>query len=57
MMCRDGTVIDALITICPIRDENGIITGTSSIIQDITCEKLGERAREYEDRTVLLWRT
>ena len=50
MMRRDGTVIDALITICPIRDENGIITGTSSIIQDITCEKLGERAREYEDR-------
>jgi PAS domain S-box-containing protein len=50
MVRRDGGVIDALITICPIRDENGIITGASSIIRDITHEKLGEHAREYEDR-------
>ena len=50
MMRRDGHVIDALITICPIRDENGIVTGTSSIVRDITYEKRDERAREYEDR-------
>ncbi|MGA2160619.1 MAG: PAS domain S-box protein [Methanoregula sp.] len=50
MMRRDGSVIEALLTICPIRDENGVITGTSSIVRDITYEKLDERAREYEDR-------
>ncbi|MFZ0004496.1 MAG: PAS domain S-box protein [Methanoregula sp.] len=50
MVRKDGNVIDTLITICPIRDEQGTITGASSIVQDITYEKLGERAREYEDR-------
>jgi PAS domain S-box-containing protein len=50
MIRRDNTAIDAKITICPIRDENGIITGTSSIIQDITYEKLEMHAREYEER-------
>ncbi|MGA7799169.1 MAG: PAS domain S-box protein [Methanoregula sp.] len=50
MMRRDDHEIDAKITICPIRDENGIITGTSSIIQDITYEKLEMHAREYEER-------
>ncbi len=50
MMLKVGKVIDTQITICPIRDEQEVITGTSSIIQDITYEKLGERALEYEDR-------
>lgn len=47
---KDGTGRDALITICPIKDENGAITGASSIIRDITDEKRSERAREHEER-------
>jgi PAS domain S-box-containing protein len=50
MMRHDGKTVDALITISPIKGENGIITGASSIVQDITLEKLGQHAREHEDR-------
>ncbi len=50
MKRHDDKVIDALLTICPIKDENGIITGTSSIVRDITYENRDKRAREYEDR-------
>ncbi|HVP96490.1 MAG TPA: PAS domain S-box protein [Methanoregula sp.] len=50
MLSRSGTLIDALITICPVRDGDGTITGASSIIRDITYEKLDEHARMYEDQ-------
>ena len=50
MLRKDGTGMDVLITICPMKDENGTITGASSIIRDITDEKRSERAREHEER-------
>jgi len=50
MVSRAGAVIDALITICPVRDGIGAISGASSIIRDITYEKLDEHTRRYEDQ-------
>ena len=56
MKRHDDKVIDALLTICPIKDENGIITGTSSIVRDITYENRDKRAREYERPVPYLFR-
>jgi len=50
MVRKDGTMINALMTICPIRGENDHIVGASSIIRDITSEKREQHLREYEDR-------
>lgn len=50
MCTRHGAIIDARCTICPIRGESGVINGASAIVQDITRDKLEQRAREQEDR-------
>jgi len=50
MVRRDDTALEAKITIYPILNENRIITGTASIIQDITSEKHEMHARKYEER-------
>jgi PAS domain S-box-containing protein len=50
MVRKDGTMINTLMTICPIRGENDQIVGASSIIRDITSEKREKHLREYEDR-------
>jgi PAS domain S-box-containing protein len=50
MIRKDGTTINTLMTICPIRGENDQIVGASSIIRDITSEKREQHLREYEDR-------
>jgi PAS domain S-box-containing protein len=50
MVRKDGTTMNALMTICPIRGENDHIVGASSIIRDITSEKREQHLREYEDR-------
>jgi PAS domain S-box-containing protein len=50
MIRKGGVVIDTLCTISPIRGEDREITGTSSIIQDITRDKLEQHVREHEDR-------
>jgi PAS domain S-box-containing protein len=50
MLRKDGTMINTLMTICPIRGENNNIVGVSSIIRDITSEKREQHLREYEDR-------
>ena len=48
---KDGTRIDVSLTISPIRDANGHITGASSIARDISERKRGEEAlRESEER-------
>ena len=41
---KDGTNIDILVTLSPIKNVNGEITGISSIIRDITERKKAERA-------------
>ena len=50
MVRKDGTMINTLMTICPIRGEHDHIVGVSSIIRDITSEKREQHLREYEDR-------
>ena len=50
MIRKDGTLINTLMTICPIRGENDQIVGISSIVRDITSEKREQHLREYEDR-------
>jgi PAS domain S-box-containing protein len=50
MIRKDGTTINTLMTICPIRGENDQIVGASSIVRDITSEKREQHLREYEDR-------
>jgi len=50
MIRKDGTTINTLMTICPIRGENDQIVGVSSIVRDITSEKREQHLREYEDR-------
>jgi PAS domain S-box-containing protein len=50
MKRKDGSIIDVMITICPIKGENGAIVGASSIVRDITSEKVEQHIREQEDR-------
>jgi PAS domain S-box-containing protein len=50
MMRKDGSIIEVLITICPIKGENEAIVGASSIVRDITNEKIEQHIREHEDR-------
>ena len=50
MMRKDGSIIEVLITICPIKGENEAIVGASSIVRDITSEKVEQHIREHEDQ-------
>ena len=42
-MRKNGTVIDAEVTLSPITDENGIITAQSTIARKVSCENLKEQ--------------
>lgn len=46
---KDGTLIDASITISPIFDSNGKIVGASKILRDITEQKLAERKLKLQN--------
>ena len=50
MKGKSETPISTLITICPIHGENGTIVGTSSIIHDVTRERLEAQMRSREDQ-------
>jgi PAS domain S-box-containing protein len=50
MTTRSGRVIDVLISISPILGESGAILGASSIVQDITGEKMEQYLRQHEDQ-------
>jgi PAS domain S-box-containing protein len=48
---KDGSKINVSVTISPIRDNTGVITGASKIVRDITERKLKEeQLRASEDR-------
>lgn len=47
---RGGRVLDVLISISPIVGESGGIVGASSIVQDITGEKMEQYLRQHEDQ-------
>lgn len=41
-MRKDGSLVDVLLTLSPIRDEDGHLIGTSSIVRDLTKQKAME---------------
>ncbi|HZO91258.1 MAG TPA: PAS domain S-box protein [Chthonomonadaceae bacterium] len=45
--CKDGTRIDILISVSPVRDANGQIIGASTIARDITQRKREEAAQRF----------
>ena len=50
MLGKGGAPLDVLITISPIIGENGVVAGASSIVQDITGEKMEQYLRKHEDQ-------
>jgi PAS domain S-box-containing protein len=50
MIRKDGTLVNGLITISPIRGERDVIVGASSIIRDITRDKLEQDLRDHEEQ-------
>ena len=50
-LCRDGSILDVSVTISPIRDATGVVTGASIVARDLTETKRAEADhRELEDR-------
>ena len=47
---KDGRIIDVSVTISPIMDDAGNVTGASTIARDITSHKAEERLRENEEQ-------
>src|SRR5205814_3906686 len=48
---KDKKIIDVSLTISPVRDRNGNVTGASKIVRDITRQKqLNEALRQSEER-------
>jgi PAS domain S-box-containing protein len=53
-MRKDKTVIDVSITVSPIKEDSGIITGASTIARDITFKKkVEEELRRYAEELAL----
>jgi len=50
MTTRSGAVLEVLISVSPIIGESGAIVGASSIVQDITGEKMEQYLRQHEDQ-------
>jgi PAS domain S-box-containing protein len=50
MLRKGGAALDVLVTVSPISAENGVIAGASSIVQDITGEKMEQYLRKHEDQ-------
>ncbi|WP_328467555.1 PAS domain S-box protein [Actinoplanes sp. NBC_00393] len=49
---KDGTPVEAALTVAPIRDAAGRVTGISVVVRDITAAKeAAERQRAVEERT------
>ena len=49
-VCKDGTLIDVSVTISPIRDARGLITGASTVTRNITERKRAEAALQASER-------
>ncbi|MEY2453597.1 MAG: hypothetical protein QOD92_3171, partial [Acidimicrobiaceae bacterium] len=48
---RDGSVLDVSVSLSPVRDAAGIVTGASTVARDLTATKRGEADRlDLEDR-------
>jgi len=47
---KDGSFVDVSVTVSPIMDDAGTVTGASTIARDITRHKAEERLRKNEDQ-------
>ena len=47
-VCKDGRQIDVSLTISPIKDEQGQITGASTIARDITAARQAEQTQRFQ---------
>src|SRR3954468_2095228 len=47
---KDGELIDVSLTVSPVRDENGVVTGASKIARDIRERKRAQQALEDANR-------
>ena len=53
-VCKDGRVIDVSVTVSPIRNSDGIITGASSVARDITEQKeMAQALKDSELRSLM----
>ncbi len=50
--CRDGTQLDALVGVTPLKEENGTRRGVLAAVMDITERKRGERKRDEDRRFI-----
>ena len=48
-VCKDGHVIDVSMTISPMRDTHGKITGGSAVVRDVTERKRAQKALEESE--------
>lgn len=54
-VCKDGRRVDVSVSISPIRDTTGQITGAASIARDVTAQKREQRLRRFlTEATTLL---
>lgn len=53
---KDGSLIDVVLTVSPIRDRNGEIVGASTIARDITSRRLAEEALRASEKLVAMGR-
>ena len=53
-VCEDGKTINVSITVSPIRDKEGRITGSSKIVRDITERKQAEEEQASQSQRLLL---
>ncbi len=51
---KDGKIVNVSLTISPIRDENGKVSGASAIARDITRQKLLEAERMLKEQQLTL---
>jgi PAS domain S-box-containing protein len=47
---KDGRMVDVSLTVSPVLDANGVVTGASKIARDITARKAAEKALEDANR-------
>ncbi|HEY4415843.1 MAG TPA: response regulator [Verrucomicrobiae bacterium] len=51
--CKDGSLMEVLLTISPVKDEQGKVAGVSKIVRDITQQKYAERELERVHQEVV----
>ena len=51
--CKDGSIVSISLTVSPLKDIKGVITGASKIARDITRQKQEEARLKVAERTIM----